>query len=129
MNRILTLAAVLGLAGLAGPAAAADPTGTWKSTITVGNQALDGMIKLRLDSEGPRLTGAFVCGSASEAAPLASTHYKNGQISFTIHCEIDRQQVTIKCAGMQRGDTITGQCQIDQNGQVRSGDWIAKREK
>ena len=129
MRRSAVAAVVLGLIGLVSPVVAANPTGTWQSTTTLGNQALESILKLRLDSEGPTLTGAFIRGSVSDAVPIASTQYKDGQISFSVRCEIDRQWVTIKYSGTLHSDTITGKSQIEQGGQAYSGEWIAKRQK
>ena len=129
MKRFVAATVVLALAGLINSVHAADPTGTWKSTSKLGGQNFESTLKLRLDSEGSRLTGAYIRGPVSEASPLASTNYKNGQISFSVNCEVDGQRLTIKYSGTLTGDTITGSSQFEQGEQVYTSDWIATRQK
>src|SRR5688500_18678436 len=96
--RTLTIAAlVLGMAGLAGFATAADtkgdPTGTWKYTTERGGKTRETVLKLK--AEGDKLTGT-VSGGKDETKIEDGT-VKDGEVAFTVTREgKDQQKFTMR---------------------------------
>ena len=103
----------------------ADPTGTWKWSITGQNgQTRETTLKLKLD--GDKLTGA-ISGRGSET-PIADAKIKGEEISFQVTREFNGNKVTSKYSGKVSGDSIKGKMEFERNGQSQSRDWEAKRE-
>jgi hypothetical protein len=117
---------VLGLAGLVQAADKADPTGTWKWSTTFNNQARETTLKLKLD--GDKLTGAVV-GRNNQETAIEDAKFENGQVSFNVTRERGGQKFTTKYSGKLEGDTLKGTATSERDGQQRSRDWEAKREK
>lgn len=103
-----------------------DPTGTWKWTVTFNNQTRESTLKLRL--EGDKLTGAML-GRDNQETPIEDAKYKDGEVSFSVTRERNGQKFTAKYSGKVSGDTIKGKMEFERDGQTRSRDWEAKREK
>ncbi len=104
--------------------AAEDPNGSWKWTMTVGDQARETTLKLKL--EGDKLTGAIV-GRNNQETAIENAKYKDGEISFSTTRERNGQKFTSKYSGKLSGDTIKGK--QERGDQARSSDWEAKRVK
>ncbi len=126
---------VLGLAGclLAGGAraeekkAAANATGTWKSSFTTGNgRTITSTYNLKQDGE--KLTGT-VTGPGGRETDIEDGKVKDGKVSFQVTREQGGQKFTMKYKGEQKGDTIKGKVEIGRGDQSRSFDWEAKRQK
>lgn len=131
MHRRELLILSLAFFGMAAQVQAADanPTGTWKWTVTnpSNNQTRDLSIKLKLD--GDKLTGSVPAQGGKEIE-IENGTFKDGQISFSVTRERNDQKVTTKYSGKLEGDTITGKFENTRpNGQVQSRDWVAKRDK
>jgi hypothetical protein len=128
MKRLAAAALVLtfGLTGVARAADKPDPTGTWKWTVTFGDQKRDLSLKLKLD--GDKLTGAMI-GPDGKEMPIEDAKYKDGEVSFKLTRERDGQKFTIKYHGKVSGDTIKGKNEFTFGDQTRSRDWEAKRAK
>jgi hypothetical protein len=118
--------AFVGLVGLAQAADKADPTGTWKWTVTRGDQTRDVTLKLKL--EGDKLTGAMV-GRNNEETKIDEAKFKDGELSFAVTREFNGQKFTTKYKGKLDGDTIKGTQERERDGKSQSSDWVAKREK
>lgn len=103
-----------------------DPTGTWKWTVTFNNQTRESTLKLKL--EGDKLTGAML-GRDNQETPIEDAKYKDGEVSFSVTRERNGQKFTAKYSGKVSGDTIKGKMEFERDGQTRSRDWEAKREK
>jgi hypothetical protein len=103
----------------------ANPTGTWKWSVTFNDQTREMTLKLKL--EGDKLTGAMVRGDQETAIEDAT--FKGGEIAFKVTRERDGQKRTTKYTGKLDGDTIKGKSESERDGQVRSRDWEAKRAK
>ena len=126
MKRLLTAALVVAFVGVAGLAQGADkpnPTGTWKWSVTFGNQTREMTLKLKLD--GDKLTGAMV--REGQETPIQDASYKDGDLSFKIVFEANGRKMTIKKTGKVSGDTIKGKTEFERDGQAQSRDWEAKR--
>ena len=104
----------------------ADPNGTWKWSITTQNgQARETTLKLKLDGE--KLTGT-VSGRGGDTA-IEDAKIKGEDLSFAITREFNGNKFTAKYSGKLSGDTIKGKVETERDGQSRSRDWEAKREK
>jgi len=129
MRRLVTVVLVVGCAGLVTPARAddkANPTGTWKWTVSFGGQSRDATLKLKLD--GDKLTGAML-GRDNQETPIEDATYKDGEIAFKVTRERNGQKFTTKYTGKLTGDTIKGKTESERQGQTQSRDWEAKRAK
>jgi hypothetical protein len=105
---------------------AADPTGTWKWSVTFGDQTREQTAKLKL--EGDKLTGVIVGRNNMETA-IGDATFKDDTIAFTVTRERDGNKFVSKYSGKLDGDAIKGKIESERDGQARSVDWNAKREK
>ena len=127
-RQVLGLVVLAAFAGLVTTARADDkpnPTGTWKWTVTMGNNTRD--VSLTLKLEGDKLTGTLVRGD--QETPIEDAKYKDGELSFKVTRERDGQKFTIKYNGKITGDTIKGKSEFGAEGNTQSRDWEAKRAK
>lgn len=118
--------ALMGMVTQALAADKADPTGTWKWSVTFNDQTRESTLKLKLD--GDKLTGTMLGRNNSETA-IENATFKDGQISFSVTRERNNQKMTTKYSGKLEGDVIKGKSEFERNGQTQSRDWEAKREK
>lgn len=128
MRRSLVIASVLGVMAFATAVKAddkANPTGTWKWSVTFNNQTRENTLKLKLD--GGKLTGALV-GRNRETAITDAT-FKDGEVSFKVTRERNNQKFTSTYKGKVEGDTIKGKIEFERDGKPESRDWEAKRAK
>jgi len=129
MRRLTAVVFALVLAVPGGAARAeekADPTGTWKWTVTRNDQKREVTLKLKL--EGGKLTGAMLRRDNQET-PIEDAKFKDSEVSFSVTRERQGQKFTIKYKGKLKGDTITGKSEFERDGQTQSRDWEAKRSK
>jgi hypothetical protein len=130
MKRSLSIAVVLALslvAGIVQAADKADPTGTWKWTVTRGDNKIDVTLKLKLDGE--KLTGTMP-GRDGKDIEIEDAKFKDGEISFSVtRTGQNGNKNTSKYNGKIDGDTIKGKVERTRNGEATSTDWEAKREK
>lgn len=129
ISTMLQLTAVLALT-LAFSASAADKksdvTGTWKSSFT--NQQ-NGQVRestFKLKAEGEKLTGT-VSGRNNDTA-IEDGKIKGDEVSFQVTREFGGNKMVIKYSGKVSGDTITGNSEVERDGQPQKRDWVAKRE-
>ena len=104
----------------------ADPTGTWKWSVTFNDQTREVTLKLKLDGE--KLTGSMP-GRNNTETEISDGKFKDGEISFSVTRERNGQKLTTKYKGKLDGDTIKGTTESERDGQTRTRDWEAKREK
>lgn len=103
----------------------ADPTGTWKWSMTGQNgQTRESTLKLKL--EGDKLTGTI--SGRQQESPIEEGKIKGDEISFQVTREFNGNKFTIKYHGKLSGDTIKGKSEFEREGQAQSRDWDAKRE-
>jgi hypothetical protein len=127
MKRLLAAVVVLAFVGLVGTARGADdPTGTWKWETNFGGKTRENTLKLKLD--GDKLTGSML-GRDNQETPIDNASFKDGKISFTVTREFNNNKITSKYNGTLSGDMITGKTETSFNGQDRTADWNAKRQK
>ena len=128
MKRAVIAITVL-LVGFVGVLRAEDkpnPTGTWKWSVTFGDQTREQTLKLKL--EGDKLTGSML-GRNNQETAIEDAKYKDGEVSFAVTRERNGQKFTTKYAGKVSGDTIKGKSKFERDGQAQERDWDAKRAK
>ena len=128
MRRLFVTALVVTLAGSLGMARAEDkanPTGTWKYTTEVNGQSIDVTIKLKL--EGDKLTGTV--SALDMESKIEDGKYKDGEVSFRAHREMNGNKFTRKYSGKIKGDTFKGKRELERDGQTNSREFEAKRSK
>jgi hypothetical protein len=123
---VALVVAYIGMSGFVHAAEKADPTGTWKWTVTFNNQTRDVTLKLKLD--GDKLTGK-ISGRNNTETDIEDATFKDNEVSFSVTRERDGQKFVTKYKGKIDGDTIKGKSESERNGQTRNRDWEAKREK
>ena len=106
--------------------AAEDPTGTWKWSVTRGDQTFEQTLKLKLD--GDKLTGAMV-GRDNQETAIDEASFKENVVTFKVTRERNGQKFTTKYNGMVKGDEIKGKTESERDGKTNSRDWVAKRSK
>ncbi len=129
MFRTTSIAVVLTLTCIASLCNAedkkADPTGTWKWTVTMGDNKRDVTLKLELKDD--KLTGTMP-GRDNTEIKIDDGKFKDGEISFSVTRERNGNKRTSKYSGKLEGDTIKGKIEFEREGKTESRDWEAKRE-
>jgi hypothetical protein len=132
MKRLVITALALAVAGLMNATAVvaedakADPTGTWKWTVTFGDRSFEQTLKLKL--EGDKLTGSML-GRNNQETPIEEATFKEGTVSFKVTRERNDQKFVTSYTGKVEGDTIKGKTSSERDGKARERDWEAKRSK
>ncbi len=103
-----------------------NPTGTWKWSSGMGNQARETTLKLKL--EGDKLTGA-VAGRNNQETAIEDATFKDGEVSFKVTRERNGNKSVTKYKGKVSGDTIKGKSESERDGKPQTRDWEAKRSK
>ena len=129
MNRRewLTLSAVLFVVtGSLYAADKADPNGTWKWSVTFNDRTFD--ITLKLKYADSKLSGDMKVDDNAESK-IEDATFKDGEVNFSVTRERNGQKFVTKYKGKVDGDTIKGTAETERDGQTRSREWEAKREK
>lgn len=126
-----TLAVAVAVGWLASATAADDPklnaTGHWKSTFTTQNgQTIETSYDLK--QEGDKLTGT-VTGGDGQKVEIKHGTVKDGTASFDVTREFNGQEITIRFRGKVTAAAIQGKVEFERNGEKRSHDWKAVRQK
>jgi hypothetical protein len=116
---------ITGLTNCTYAADGANPTGTWKWSVTANNQTRETTLTLKLEDD--KLTGAVVGNNKRETA-IDDAAFKDGEVSFAVTRERNGQKFTVKYKGKLEGDTIKGTSESERDGKKRSREWEAKRE-
>ena len=135
MRRLATAVCVLFVACVAAQALAAaekaDPTGTWKWTVSYGKQSRETTLKLKL--EGFKLTGVILARENQEIKiEDAKFNRSTGELSFKVTRARGEQKFVMKYTGKLEGDTIKGKVEYSLTGSAGgkappARDWEAKR--
>ena len=125
MKRMAAVVCVLAVAGLARAEDKPNPTGTWKYTADVNGQSIEVTIKLKL--EGDKLTGSV--SVLDMETKIEDSKYNDGEVSFTVHPEVNGNKFTIKYRGKIKGDTFKGKRELERDGQTNTREFEAKRVK
>ena len=109
-------------------AQAADASGKWSWTRPGRNGGEDQKFTLTLKVDGDKLTGKLAApgrGGQTSETEISDGKVKGDEVSFTV----TRGRFSMKYSGKVTADTIKGKTEMERNGQTRSRDWEAKREK
>jgi hypothetical protein len=120
------LVACVGFVGSARAEDKANPTGTWKWTVTNNDQKRDVTLKLKLD--GDKLTGALM-GRNNQETKIDDATFKDGEVTFSVTRERNGTKMTSKYTGKITGDTLKGKIESERDGKPESRDWEATRAK
>jgi hypothetical protein len=116
------LVAVAGLAGNARAEDKSNPTGTWKWSVTMGDNTREVSLTLKMD--GDKLTGSMPGRNNAETKIDDGATFKDGEITFSVTRDRNGTKTTTKYTGKLSGDTIKGK--ITREGQ-EDRNWEAKR--
>lgn len=101
--------------------------GTWKWTVTRGDNKIETVLKLKLD--GDKLSGTISGPNNTETA-IEDATFKDGEVAFAVTRERNGNKTTRKYKGKVDGDTIKGTSEgPDREGKTQSREWEAKRDK
>ncbi len=97
-----------------------------------GGQGEGRKMTLKLKVEGDKLTGTMSSpgreGKATDTA-ISEGKVKGDEISFSVTREFNGNKMTSKYSGKVTADAIKGKIETERDGNTRSRDWEAKREK
>jgi hypothetical protein len=125
MKRMAAVVCVLAVTSMVRAEDKPNPTGTWKYTAEVNGQSIDVTIKLKL--EGDKLTGTV--SVLDTETKIEDSKYNDGEVSFTVHPEVNGNKFTIKYKGKIKGDSFKGKRELERDGQTNSREFEAKRSK
>jgi hypothetical protein len=117
---------IVGVTALARADDKPDPTGTWKWSVTYGQNTREVTLKLKLD--GDKLSGAML-GRDGKENPIQDAAFKDGNVSFKVVRERNGNKMTSSYSGKLSGDTIKGKIEFGPMGKTQSRDWEAKLAK
>ncbi|HVW22620.1 MAG TPA: hypothetical protein VHC86_15500 [Opitutaceae bacterium] len=125
MKPLRTLAAAFAACLFAVAALAADPSGTWKWSVSTPNGEIDTTLKLQL--KDGKLTGSY-SNSFGDSA-ISNGLVKDDAISFDVSREFNGGKFVLKYAGKISGDTIKGSISLpaQDGGEGQTLPWNAKR--
>src|SRR5262249_48069483 len=87
----------------------ADPNGTWKWTVTRGDNRIETTLKLKLD--GDKLSGT-ISGRNNTENKIEDATFKDGEVAFSVTRENNGNKRTTKYKGKVEGDTIKGKTEF-----------------
>jgi hypothetical protein len=124
----LFLAAFATVSLLALRAFAADPSGTWKWSVT-GPDGSSFETTLKLEIKDGRLSGLYSNQFGDTA--IRNATLKDDAISFEVEREFDGNKFVLKYQGKLEGDAIKGTIEFPgfDGGEPRKMDWDARRAK
>ncbi|HEY2411886.1 MAG TPA: hypothetical protein VGI40_06575 [Pirellulaceae bacterium] len=128
--QVATMSAVLlTLLSLTVSATAADPTGTWRSTVTLNGQSFETIVSFYLDSEGPTLTAFELEGASNQKVAIYKASCRRNQIQFIVVRDSPKEKLTIHYRGDVSRDVITGSAVFEYGDRSQTATWAAKRER
>ncbi|MDA0832979.1 MAG: hypothetical protein O2955_02595 [Planctomycetota bacterium] len=125
-RKLMTAAfVVFGVSVLAQSASAADPTGTWKWSMTFNNQTRERSVTLKLD--GDKLTGTMP-GRNNSTRDIENATFNDGEVYFETSRERNGQKFVVKYKAKIEGETLKGTIESPgRDGNVRTREWEAKK--
>lgn len=108
-------------------AMAADPTGTWKWSMTTQNgEKRETTLKLKV-ADG-KLEGT-ISGRQGADTPITDGKIDGDTISFKVVREFNGNKMEMVYKGKVDAETIKGTIESERDGQKRTRDWEAKKAK
>jgi len=129
MRYVSMAALVLGLLLLAVPASASDPTGVWKSSLTLNGQTWESTLRLSFDTEGRVLSGVLNDGNGPRSAPLTKATWDGRKVHFIVEHELAGEKVFVNYNGTLSQGTITGKATFEFGDRSQLATWTANRRK
>jgi hypothetical protein len=131
---VAALLAVGGLSTVSAQDKAASATGNWTWSVAGRDGGAERKMTLTLKQDGEKLTGKLSSpgrdGGAARETEISDGSVKGSDVAFSVTREFNGNKMTTKYTGKLAGDTITGKAESkDRDGNDRSRDWAAKREK
>jgi hypothetical protein len=106
------------------PAAATDPTGTWKWEYTISDNDVDFQVKLAWD--GKKLTGKYT--AFDDTTDIEEAKLEKDQLSFVTRRDFDGNEIVARFSGKVEPDDITGTVAVEFAGNdPQEFDWHAER--
>ena len=97
------------------------------------NGGAERKMTLKLKTEGDKVTGKLISPGRQGGDPVETDikdgKIKEGEVSFTVTREFNGNKMTSKYTGKVTAETIKGKIETERDGETRSRDWEAKREK
>lgn len=125
----IALVALLAIGFAPATMAADSATGTWKWKSQGRNGAEGREMTLKLNQDGDKVTGT-ITGFGNDEVKISDGKVKDGEIMFTVTRKgRNDREMTTKYNVKVEGDTLKGKAESERNGQARSRDFEAKREK
>lgn len=106
--------------------AAADPNGVWKWTFT-GQGGQEIQLSVTLKQDGDKLTGQMTRGD--QTTDISDGTFKNDEVAFNVVRERDGNKLVVRYKGKVDADSIKGNTEFEFNGESRSREWNATRDK
>jgi hypothetical protein len=129
MKKVSLATLSFGLWLVAIPALASDPTGVWKSSITLNGQTWESTLRLSFDTEGRVLSGVLDDGNGTHSAPLTKTKWDGRKVHFLVEHDVKGEKVSVNYNGAFSRDSITGKATFEYGDRSQLATWTASRQK
>jgi hypothetical protein len=106
-----------------GPAAAVDPSGSWKWDTTFNDNKAEFLLKLKWD--GTKLTGKYT--AFDNTTDIDEGKLEKDQLSFVAHREFNGNKFDVHFNGKVEPEDINGKISLDFGQGPQEFDWHAKR--
>jgi hypothetical protein len=127
-RRLSLILALLSCASGIAAAAAPDVSGSWKWIFERDGESR--VITMELQQEDAKVTGTIIGPDDNELEIREGKITADGKLTFLLPIERDGNNLRVNFNGQSSGDTITGNTKyINQQGEEREREWVAKREK
>jgi opacity protein-like surface antigen len=120
------LAGAVLMAVLAGAALAADITGKWTGTSSMGDNAFT--LTFAFKQEGEKLTGT-VTGPQGDPLPISDGKVQGDKLSFTVKVDMGGNSMKITHDGVIKGEEITLGTKVEGGQDFGGGPMTLKRTK
>jgi hypothetical protein len=130
MKHVVMAAVAWALLGVMNTAWAVNPSGVWTWIGNINDQTRLCTLKLRLDSEGSVLSGFYSDDQLEKGIPISPAifRHEDARINFAVTREYKGETTTVRCVGTFNGDFINGTTYVEINGDVKSSNWVARRQ-
>jgi len=126
MQTKIILSTLLMLAVLAGAAWAADITGTWSGTLSMGDNQFT--LTYNFKQDGDKLTGTVV-GPQGDPLPLVEGKVDGDQVTFAVNVDMGGETARFASTGTIKGDEITLNTKVEKGPDFPPSTMTLKRAK
>ena len=114
------------LAVLAGAALAADITGTWSGTLSMGDNQFT--LTYNFKQDGDKLTGTVV-GPQGDPLPLVDGKVDGDQVTFAVNVDMGGEAARFASTGTIKGDEIMLNTKVEKGPDFPPSTMTLKRAK